>query len=87
MVHAAAARFIYPCGSGPLGGALEATLSTEPGRASRRPGAEHHPFAGPATWKGTGPWARELTAAAVVFPGTRLRLVYAIADQGPKRTV
>jgi transposase len=32
---------------------------------------------------------QELTAAAVVFPGTRLRLVYAIAGpgEGPKRTV
>ncbi len=32
---------------------------------------------------------QELTAAAVVFPGTRLRFVYAItgAEEGPKRTV
>jgi hypothetical protein len=35
-----------------------------------------------------GALCQELTATAVMFPGTRLRLVYAVdgADDGPKRT-
>jgi len=47
------------------------------------------PMSSPHRTRAVAALCRELTAAAVVFPGTRLRLVYAIAgaDVGPKRTV
>ncbi len=47
------------------------------------------PMSSPHRTRAIAALCQELTAAAVVFPGTRLRLVYAItsADHGPKRTV
>jgi hypothetical protein len=47
------------------------------------------PMSSPHRTRAIAALCQELTAAAVVFPGTRLRLVYAIAgpDQGPERTV
>jgi hypothetical protein len=47
------------------------------------------PMSSPHRTRAIAALCQELTAAAVVFPGTRLRLVYAIAGaaQGPKRTV
>ncbi len=46
------------------------------------------PMSSPHRTRAVAALCRELTAAAVVFPGTRLRLVYAIANaaDGPKRT-
>jgi hypothetical protein len=46
------------------------------------------PMSSPHRTRAIAALCHELTAAAVVFPGTRLRLVYAIADasEAPKRT-
>lgn len=46
------------------------------------------PMSSPHRTRAIAALCQELTAAAVVFPGTRLRLVYAIsgADQGKERT-
>ena len=47
------------------------------------------PMSSPHRTRAIAALCKELTAAAVVFPGTRLRIVYAVAgaDEGPKRTV
>jgi len=46
------------------------------------------PMSSPHRTRAIAALCQELTAAAVIFPGTRLRLVYAVAgtDDGPKRT-
>jgi hypothetical protein len=46
------------------------------------------PMSSPHRTRAIAALCQELTAAAIVFPGTRLRLVYAIAgaDEGEKRT-
>ena len=40
------------------------------------------PMSSPHRTRAVAALCRELTAAGAVFPGTRLRLVYAIADPG-----
>ena len=44
------------------------------------------PMSSPHRTRAVAALCQELTAAAAVFPGTRLRLVYVSADDGPKRT-
>lgn len=46
------------------------------------------PMSSPHRTRAIAALCQELTAAAVVFPGTRLRLVYAVAgvNEGAKRT-
>ncbi len=45
------------------------------------------PMSSPHRTRAIAALCQELTAAAVVFPGTRLRLAYAIAGEGAKRTI